>query len=63
MINEVNATVVFDYTRCTFIDIDIKESVIEFCEAASITGIKVEHRFQNEQQKLNLFKNDHARIY
>jgi len=55
--------IVFDYIRCTFLDVDIRESIIEFCESKDRETLKIEHRFQNEQQKTILFKNDYARIY
>jgi MFS superfamily sulfate permease-like transporter len=55
--------IVFDYIRCTFLDVDIRESIIEFCESKDRESLKIEHRFQNEQQKTILFKNDYARIY
>jgi MFS superfamily sulfate permease-like transporter len=55
--------IVFDYIRCSFLDVDIRESIIEFCESKDCEPLKIEHRFQNEQQKIILFKNDHARIH
>ena len=62
-ITDADKSIVFDYTRCNFIDVDIRESVIEFCESRSLKSFKIEHRFQNNQQKIILFKNDNARIY
>lgn len=62
-VSDNDRSIVFDYTRCTFIDVDIRESVIEFCASRGIKSFTIEHRFQNEQQKVILFKNDYARIY
>ncbi len=62
-VNTTDTSIVFDYTRCNFLDVDIRESIIEFCESKGNDSITIEHRFQNSQQKLILFKNDHARIY
>lgn len=62
-IQQSDKSILFDYTRCNFLDVDIRESIIEFCVARETEDIKIEHRFQNEQQKLILFKNDHARIH
>lgn len=58
-----HASVVFDYTRSTFIDADIREFVLEFSESAVHNGNFAEHRFLNDQQRITLFPKEHARTY
>jgi MFS superfamily sulfate permease-like transporter len=62
-VNSYDKGIVFDYTRCTFIDVDIRESVIEFCSSGVNQSLRIEHKFQNEEQKRILLKDDYARIH
>ena len=62
-VNADDKGIVFDYTRCTFLDVDIRESVIEFCSSSVNQTLRIEHKFQNEEQKRILLKDDNARIY
>lgn len=58
-----NAGVIFDYTRSTFLDEDIREFILEYSESAKLKNNFVEHRFLNEQQCIKLFPREHAGIY
>lgn len=58
-----NASVIFDYTRSTFLDEDIREFILEYSESAKMNHNFVEHRFLNEQQSIKLFPREHAGIY
>lgn len=62
-VNVDDKGIVFDYTRCTFLDVDIRESVIEFCSSSVNQTLHIEHKFQNEEQKKILLKDDYARIH